>query len=825
MGFVAGVHLLPATGEFTYDTVAYQGARLAQAASAINTYFAPGGAKTDFSYAIDQLQAAHPECTTVSVLSAWFGSSTNAAACQIYPSTTYLGGSFSRLGGGADNWRVSGLTQNSAGVIPLPQSGGSFSYGGTPSDQSLVRCIRDLKSRGFRVIFYPFVLMTAAGLPWRGRITYGPDLTAAAASAVGAFLGTASASMFTPDAVNLTVGFSGSPTDFSWRRMILHYAWLCTIAGGVDLFLIGSELRGLESIRGPAWTPAGGVDAFGNATWDYPFVAGLSALAQDVRSVFDNQGLTKNPVTQKNLIAYSADWSAWMGYQHPGANGQWPHLDSLWASANIDLVGFDNYLPLSDWITGDAGLDAINWQATAPAGPWPPAPSTMNGLGQSGAPTIYSKPYLKANIEGGENFSWFYRNSNNLGAGLDPYGADQIVSRPEGDRLTQARNPFSPGQELLANKQFRWWWNNPHRAVYDNGDGSGWAPHGPQTQWRPQIKSIAFIEYGVAATDKGSNQPNVFFDPRSTESFTPYWSVWDRISGGGLAPHRDDTIALLMLQAIYEYWNVDGHNQTSGAGIPLIQFTFSCIWNWDARPFPAFPILSAVWGDAGNWPFGQWLTGRGPATPPLAPSSPPALGPYAYFPVLPSVGWSTLTRARFDTNLAEHVSGRSSRRSAFVSALYDVELVYEILRADAAYLELQTLAGFFAQMRGAGSPFWLAPPGQANLIGQTLGVGDGLTNIFPLTRSLGAYVEPVAGTSGVTAVYQNAAPISTGLYSVTTGLGPAIAFSTAPAAGQIISADFGVLWLCRFSEDIADLENFMAMLWSFRTVKLQTVRA
>lgn len=72
MGFVAGVHLLPSTGEFTYDTVAYVGARLGASLSAINTFFAPGGSKTDYSYSIDQLQAAHPECTTVSIVCAWF---------------------------------------------------------------------------------------------------------------------------------------------------------------------------------------------------------------------------------------------------------------------------------------------------------------------------------------------------------------------------------------------------------------------------------------------------------------------------------------------------------------------------------------------------------------------------------------------------------------------------------------------------------------------------------------------------------------------------------------------------------------------------------
>ena len=58
-----------------------------------------------------------------------------------------------------------------------------------------------------------------------------------------------------------------------------------------------------------------------------------------------------------------------MGFQHPtGAgyvDGQWPHLDALYASPAIDLVSFDNYLPLSDWTSGGGGLDAQNWQVPA----------------------------------------------------------------------------------------------------------------------------------------------------------------------------------------------------------------------------------------------------------------------------------------------------------------------------------------------------------------------------------------------------------------------------------------------------------------------------
>ena len=593
---ILGVHLLPSTGEFTYDTIPFSGSQRVAAGlrplQPMNTFFAPGGSKTDYSYAVDQLQAEHPECGTVSVVVAWFFNSEDASACNIYPSTNYLIGEIEQSGVIPDHWRVSGLTeQNYPGIIPLPGLPGttSFVYGGTPSDPSIVRCIQDLKARGFRVVFYPFLLGTGSGFPWRGRITYSNDVSSAATSAVDAFLGSATTVDFTRDTINLTVGYSGYLFDWTYRRMILHYANLCVIAGGVNLFVIGSELRGLETIRGPGWTKAGTTDGSGNAVWDYPFVAGLVTLSDDVRSVFDGAGLTKNLSTLSNLVTYSADWSSWMGWQHPGENGQWPHLDQLWAHANIDFVSFDNYLPLSDWTTGGGGLDVVNWNAQAPSGSWPPSAGTMSGLGLSGMPTIYSLPYLKANIEGGQYFNWFYNDGVNGGRGFDPKGSGLMVSLPEGDRLAQARNPYYANQQILANKQLRWFWNNAHQAVYDDGDGTGWSPHGPQTEWAAQSKSILMLEYGFSSVDKATNQPNVFFDAKSTESATAFWSIWDSAAGMTYLPRRDDTIAALALEAIYEYWNTDGHNTTSGAGVVMVQFAFSCVWNWDARPFPTLP--------------------------------------------------------------------------------------------------------------------------------------------------------------------------------------------------------------------------------------------
>jgi hypothetical protein len=831
MSYLKGVNLLPATGEWTYDSVPYQGQRVgASSYTQLNLNFNPSGTKTDCDYALDQLQAQFPDCATVAVVVAWFGNSTGASTCQVYPSTTFIGGSFEKYVGGtwsADNWRVSSLTQASSGLVPIPTSGGTAVYGGTPSDQSVVRCIQDLKARGLRVVFYPFLLMTSAGLPWRGRITFTPDISSAATSAVGAFLGSAATSNFSRDATNLTVAYSGSPTDYTYRRMILHYANLVVLAGGVDLFLLGSELRGLETIRGAAWTKAGTTGGDGRVTWDYPFLAGLMQLSDDVRSVFDTAALTKDTTGLHNLVSYSADWSDWMGFQHAGANGQWPHLDQLYAHGNIDLVCFDNYLPLSDWTTAGGGLDADHWLDPQPSGSWPPAATNLNGLGLTGQPTIYSMAYLKANIEGGQYFNWFYNDGNNLGIGLDPNGTDLRVSLPDGDRLTQSRNPYAPNQQILAPKQLRWWWSNGHQAVYDDGDGTGWQPHGPFTEWNAQSKSIAFIEYGFASTDRSTNQPNVFFDPASAESSTAYWSIWDpsAAAAGGYAPRRDAGLQLLALQAIYQYWVTDGNNATSSGNMPMVQTTFMLAWNWDARPFPTFPSLAATWGDTAQWPAGFWIGGKGPFLAPLVAAAPPPPGSYPTFPTLATLGLSIKLTPRFSTGSALHISGREVRAAKMAAPLWRVELNYDLLRLQSAYAELQAILGFFEHCAGAGSSFLFQPLTLSPVTAQALGPGDGATVTFPFVVSIGGYQLSPASLGPVSAVYLNGVPQSGGFAIANGPPAPAVTFTTPPSATVAVSADFAWYLLCRFEDDDLDAEEFMAQLYALQSMRLQTVRS
>src|SRR5690606_6310721 len=152
-------------------------------------------------------------------------------------------------------WSVAGVDR--ADAINVSYVDGSASYGGTPSDRSVIECIGELKRRGLRVMLYPFLMMDIAPdnslpnpyggasqppYPWRGRITCeaGNDKSGAARSEVNAFSGTAQVGHFS--VAGEEVSYSGPANDWGYRRLVLHYAHLAVAAGGVDGFLRGSEI-------------------------------------------------------------------------------------------------------------------------------------------------------------------------------------------------------------------------------------------------------------------------------------------------------------------------------------------------------------------------------------------------------------------------------------------------------------------------------------------------------------------------------------------------------------------------------------------------------
>jgi len=521
---LTAVALISGAGEFVYaPDIVSEDDGFGKTAP-LNAHNASG--TSDFNASLDDLQALAPNLNSVSLVVGWFGNDLRAGSIAVRPGVeesarkTY-----------PETWSVAGVGR--AGAAVVSRIGERPAYGGTPSDESVAAAIAALKARGLAVTFYPFVFMDvpagnalpnpytdhAAGAgqpayPWRGRITVSPapgfagsvDQTADAATQVNAFFGV-------------------------YRSMVLHYAQLCADAGGVDAFLIGSELVGLTRVRSDAST--------------YPAVAALKQLAADVRAIL--------PAAK---LGYAADWSEY-GRHDLGGGALRFNLDPLWSDVNIDFVGIDNYMPLADWRDGTGHRDAAEYAS------------------------IYDPAYLSANIRGGEDYDWYYAKL--------------------ADRDAQARTPITDG----LGKPWVWrakdvwsWWSNPHYDRPDGGESS------TPTAWVPQSKPIRFTELGCPAVDKGANQPNVFYDPKSSESLFPYYS-------SGV---RDDLIQRRFLEAHLCYWSDPANNPVSSVThAPMLDG--ATVWCWDARPYPWFPARDDVWGDADDYVTGHWLNGRLGAAP------------------------------------------------------------------------------------------------------------------------------------------------------------------------------------------------------------------
>jgi Gene Transfer Agent (GTA)-like protein len=395
---IKAVNLIPSAGEFVYEDERVirieAGTTIAE-----NLHTALGG--TDWKVALDQLEDQLPNVGNVSVVVSWFGTDLRIGECEVRPGVEVAEKATQPYA-----WSVGGVARDEAYVVS--QVNDRPAYGGTPSDKAVVSAIQNLKARGFSVTFYPFISMDVAEgnslpdpytgdpgqppYPWRGRITCDPapgeggsvDTSGACATQVASFVGAAAPGGF--DVSGDTVLYSG-PEEWSFRRFILHYAQLCEAAGGVDAFLIGSEMRAATTLRSSAS--------------NFPFVNALVDLAQDVRGVL-------RPGTK---ITYGADWTEHRGHQPQDGTGDvYFHLDPLWSSTAIDAVGIHVYWPLSDWRDGEAHLDH-----------------------EAGWRSIYDLDYLRSNIRGGEGFDWYYPAAGSTGNEASP------------ERLAQTRLPVTDG--------------------------------------------------------------------------------------------------------------------------------------------------------------------------------------------------------------------------------------------------------------------------------------------------------------------------------------------------------------------------------------------
>jgi len=137
--------------------------------------------------------------------------------------------------------------------------------------------------------------------------------------------------------------------------------------------------------------------------------------------------------------------------------------------------------------------------------------------------------------------------------------------------------------------------------------------------------------------------------------------------------------------------------------------------------------------------------------------------------------------------------------------------------------------GFFMRCQGAFGTFLFCDPSDDRVTGQQIGTGNASTTVFQLQRAMGSglpgggFLEPIVAPDVVSAVYLDGITQSPGNYSVdpNTGL---VTFSTAPASGRIISADYSYYFRCRFIDDSYAFENFMFQLWQLKKLTFVSVR-
>ena len=367
---IRAVTVIPGASEFGYDPVPRVRIVGPGATVGENTHVSQG--RSDWSWSIDELVALCPNLTHVALVVAWFGDDLRCGSCTVGPRVE----AWDRFVEGV-SWSVAGLGRESVPLVS--QHRGGPAYGGTPSDSAVLAAIADLKARGIKVTLYPLIMMDVpennglpdphggalqASYPWRGRISCYPGPGRAG----------------TPDKTGAVDVQVSSFVNAGFRQMALHYAGLAQAAGGVDAMLIGSEMRGLTTLRGA-----------GNS---FPFVTALVALAAEVRAI----------VGAGTKLTYAADWSEYSGYQPDGE--KFFHLDPLWASPNIDAVGIDNYMPLADWRDGTGHADAAL------------------------ADTGLELDYLGGNVAAGEGVDWYYASDAARAAGVRTAIADGTHGEP-----------------------------------------------------------------------------------------------------------------------------------------------------------------------------------------------------------------------------------------------------------------------------------------------------------------------------------------------------------------------------------------------------------
>ena len=286
---VSAITMIPGSGEFVYDTKTQ---RKLNGGYIMGTFYETSKAtilnnhtateNTNAVDSLDDLIKTFPNLEWVSLVVSWFCDNVNSDYANVYPACEW-----DSMITKPEDWQVAGIKRTKARVVGRDAKG-NMRYGGTPSDNSVVRYVKEMKKRGLKVCLYPMLMVDTDQKPWRGHMT-------GSANKINTF--------FTK-----TNGYN---------QFIKHYANL--LKDDIDAIIIGSEMKGLTSVKASNGT--------------YPAVDCFCNLAQEIKGIVGNRVIT----------TYAGDWSEY----HHNDYGEY-NMDKLWACEYLDRIGIDAYFPLSN---------------------------------------------------------------------------------------------------------------------------------------------------------------------------------------------------------------------------------------------------------------------------------------------------------------------------------------------------------------------------------------------------------------------------------------------------------------------------------------------
>lgn len=197
----------------------------------------------------------------------------------------------------------------------------------------------------------------------------------------------------------------------------------------------------------------------------------------------------------------------------------------------------------------------------------------------------------------------------------------------------------------------------------------------------------------------------------------------------------------------------------------------------------------------------------------------------AVYPTLPGLAFGTQRNLLPPpVKVRTTPSQREFRARDATAPRYAYSLVYDFLRADAAWAELQTLVGFYASRGGPFDSFLFTDVDDCTATLQAFGTGNASTTSFQLTRAFGGFAEAVVDTNSAPLIYIDGV-LKTLTTHYTLPGGGVVSFNTAPASGALLTWSGTYYRRCRFDGVELDTTKFMQALWEAKRVQLISIKA